>query len=179
MDTLSEVKCANIIYSTGYEAHELLDGVGRLISTYACISEPITNLPKLLDDTIFWNTEEPYFYLRCTSDNRILIGGEDEDFVDPGKRDSLIEKKEMFLTEKLQACLPGIDFVPDYTWAGTFGATKDSLPYIGPHPAFPHCYFVLSYGGNGVTFSLMAMDILSDALANRRNRFLEYFKFNR
>jgi glycine/D-amino acid oxidase-like deaminating enzyme len=180
MDTLAEVRCATIIYSTGYEAHELVgDNIGRLISTYACVSEPIDNLSKALSDTIFWNTEEPYFYFRCTSDDRLLIGGEDEDFHDPDKRDHLIDKKEIVLTEKLQACLPGIDFVADYTWAGTFGATKDSLPYIGPHPDFPNCYFVLAYGGNGITFSLMAMDILSDALANQPNKFLEYFKFNR
>lgn len=180
MDTLAEVKCSNIIYSTGYEAQELVgNSVGRLISTYACISEPVKNLSKVLSDTIFWDTEEPYFYFRCTADNRILIGGEDENFQDPEKRDHLIDKKELALTQKFQACVPGSDFVADYTWAGTFGATKDSLPYIGAHPDFPNCYFVLAYGGNGITFSLMAMDILSDALANRPNRFLEYFKFNR
>lgn len=180
MDTLAEVKCAHIIYSTGFEAHELVsNSAGKLISTYACISEPMGRLSKALSDTIFWNTDDPYFYFRSTSDNRILIGGEDEDFQNPDKRDHLIDKKEGVLTEKLQTVMPGIDFVADYTWAGTFGVTKDSLPYIGPHPDFPNSYFVLGYGGNGITFSLMAMDILSNALANRPNRFLEYFKFNR
>jgi hypothetical protein len=38
---------------------------------------------------------------------------------------------------------------------------------------------MLGYGGNGITFSVMGMEILSDALAKRANKFLEYFKFKR
>jgi hypothetical protein len=37
-----------------------------------------------LNDTLFWNTAEPYMYMRTTDDNR-LLGGEDEDFVDAAK----------------------------------------------------------------------------------------------
>jgi glycine/D-amino acid oxidase-like deaminating enzyme len=68
---------------------------------------------------------------------------------------------------------------PDFSWAGTFGITKDSMPYIGTHPQHDNSFFVLGYGGNGITFSLMAMKMLSDALAGRENRFSNYFKFNR
>lgn len=180
VDTSAEIKCSQIIYATGYETHELIqNNIGRLISTYACISEPVRHLPKLLTETIFWNTQDPYFYFRTTSDNRILIGGEDEGFKNPEKRDSLIEKKEKDLVAKFRLMVPGVEFEPDFTWAGTFGATEDGLPYIGQHSDFPNSYFMLAYGGNGITFSLMAMDILSDALANRDNRFLTYFKFSR
>ena len=91
----------------------------------------------------------------------------------------LIEKKEEDLVSKIEQLLPGIEFIADFSWAGTFGATKDTLPYIGPHPDFPNSYFMLGFGGNGITFSVMGMEILSDALGKRPNRFLEYFKFSR
>jgi glycine/D-amino acid oxidase-like deaminating enzyme len=108
-----------------------------------------------------------------------LIGGADVNFKDPERRDALLDEKEIILSGKFRECVPGIEFIPDFTWAGTFAATKDALPYVGAHADFPNSYFTLGYGGNGITFSVMNMGILSDALANRPNRFLEYFRFNR
>ncbi len=181
-DTSAKIECSCVVYATGYETHELLDNgteIGDLISTYACISEPFATLPEGLTQTVFWNTQDPYFYFRTTSDNRLLIGGEDEDFQNPERRDKLIEKKELELVRKLNKTLPGFDFVADFSWAGTFGSTKDSLPYIGGHPDLPKSYFMLGFGGNGITFSIMGMEILSDAIAGRPNKFLEYFKFRR
>jgi glycine/D-amino acid oxidase-like deaminating enzyme len=180
VDTGEAIECNSIIYATGYETHELLhESIGKLISTYACISEPYQKLPTELVQTVFWNTQEPYFYLRTTSDNRILIGGGDENFKDPERRDALLDEKELTLAEKFGQCLPGMKFIPDFTWAGTFAATSDGLPYIGTHPDFPNSYFTLGYGGNGITFSVMSMEILSDAMASRPNKCLEYFRFDR
>ncbi len=180
VDTSAVIESNFIVYATGYETQELIGKkIGKLVSTYACISEPLTNLPMALNDAIFWDTGNPYCYFRTTPDNRILIGGEDENFKDPEKRDALIEKKESQLVSMFHQCVPGMDFVPDFTWAGTFGQTKDTLPYIGLHPDFPNSYFALGFGGNGITFSVMAMEILSDAVAKRHNKFLEYFGFNR
>ena len=83
------------------------------------------------------------------------------------------------LLEKFKELMPGISIFPDFSWAGTFGLTKDALPYMGSHPDFPNSYFVLGFGGNGITFSVMGMEIISDALAGKHNNFLEYFKFKR
>jgi glycine/D-amino acid oxidase-like deaminating enzyme len=66
-----------------------------------------------------------------------------------------------------------------YAWAGTFGTTKDGLPYLGVHPRFPHTFFALGYGGNGITFSLMAAEILRDAFLGRKNHDARLFRFGR
>jgi glycine/D-amino acid oxidase-like deaminating enzyme len=66
-----------------------------------------------------------------------------------------------------------------YAWAGTFGETKDGLPYIGVHPRFPHVYFALCYGGNGITFSVIAAEILRDDFIRRTNRDARLFRFGR
>ena len=179
-DTAAVIECGKIIYTTGYESHEVIrSNIGKLISTYACVSEPLDYLPPSLMNTIFWNTEDPYLYFRMTIDNRILIGGEDEDFKNPERRDDLIEQKENELVKKFHKVMPGVKFIADFSWAGTFGATKDSLPYAGEHPDYPNSYFMLGFGGNGITFSVMGMEILSDAVAGRRNKFLDYFRFGR
>ncbi|HEX6889506.1 MAG TPA: FAD-binding oxidoreductase [Chryseolinea sp.] len=169
-----------IVYATGYETNSLLgDKIVNLNSTYACVSEPMASLPSHLSNTIFWDTQDPYLYMRSTSDKRIIVGGADEPFKHPIKRDSLIEKKTLALMEMFSEFMPTVNIIPDFCWAGTYGVTKDSLPYIGPHPDFPRSYFVLGFGGNGITFSVMGMKMISDALAGRSNKFLEYFKFER
>ncbi len=179
-DDKNTVKCKYTVHASGYEAQNIIKSkIVKLISTYAFISEPIPTLPAVLQSTIFWNTDDPYLYLRSTEDNRIIVGGGDENFKNPLRRDRLIEKKEKILLEKVLHLIPALKLIPDFSWAGTFGLTKDSLPYIGSHPDFPHSYFILGFGGNGITFSVMGMSIISDALAGKHNRFLEYFKFNR
>lgn len=175
----STITTKKIIYATGYESQSMLkDKVVDLISTYSFISEPL-KIPQHIKDNLFWDTEDPYLYMRVTDDNRVLAGGEDEQFKNPERRDRLIEKKQQKLLEKIQDKFIGLKLIPDYAWAGTFGVTRDALPYIGPHPDYPNSYFVLAFGGNGITFSVMGMQILSDALADKHNKFLEYFRFRR
>jgi glycine/D-amino acid oxidase-like deaminating enzyme len=174
------IHCKKIVYASGYEAQECLKSkIVKLHSTYAFVSEPLANIPAAIRNTIFWNTQDPYLYFRSTKDNRILVGGGDESFKNGARRDRLIEKKEAFLLKSIQGIIPSLDVIPDFAWAGTFGVTKDALPYIGPHPDYPDSYFVLGFGGNGITFSVMGMRIISDALSGRHNAFLDYYRFNR
>ena len=175
----SIIKARKIVYATGYESQAMLrDKVVDLISTFTFISEPL-KIPSHLRHTLFWDTEDPYLYMRATDDNRILVGGEDEQFKNPERRDRLIDKKQELLLKKATTKFSGLKLIPDYAWAGTFGVTKDALPYMGEHPDYSNAYFVLAFGGNGITFSVMGMQILSDALAGRPNKFLEYFRFRR
>jgi glycine/D-amino acid oxidase-like deaminating enzyme len=67
----------------------------------------------------------------------------------------------------------------DWIWGGTFGETRDGLPYIGTVPQFPHAYFALGYGGNGITFGYIAAELLVDLFSGRRNPDLEIFRFDR
>lgn len=175
-----QIRCRRIVYATGYETKEFLkEKVAELISTYALISEPLKVLPPSISTSVFWDTSKPYFYMRTTPDQRVLIGGADESFVNPNLRDAIIEDKDKELTELFRTALPDMSLTPDYSWAGTFGVTKDSMPYIGECPGHQNSFFILGYGGNGITFSLMAMKMLSDNLAGRDNQFNHYFKFNR
>ncbi len=174
------IKAKHLIYCTGYESTEIItDNFVRLLSTYAIIGERFEDDQSFLSNTLFWNTADPYMYLRTTDDNRLLIGGEDEDFVNARRRDRLLSKKSERLTKYLKSILPDYDFRADFIWAGTFGETKDALPYIGKHPDFLSTYFVLGFGGNGITFSVLGMEIISAMLQNKTHPLAQYFKFRR
>src|SRR5690606_31055843 len=126
--------------------------------------------PFWKDEVLIWNTADPYLYVRTTPDNRVLVGGRDEDFSDPVKRDKLIDKKTKQLTKDISKLFPNLDFKPEFSWTGTFGATKDGLPYIGPYKKLPNSYFALGFGGNGITFSVIAAQIIKDILEGKENK---------
>jgi hypothetical protein len=73
----------------------------------------------------------PYLYLRTTPEGRVIGGGEDEHFVSAKRRDALISEKTRTLVKKFGQLFPDVPLEVAYSWAGTFGETKDGLAYIG------------------------------------------------
>lgn len=175
------VKAKKVIIACGYESINYIPKkVGTLNSTYAFATEPLPGAKDLwYKNCIFWNTADPYSYCRPTADNRIIFGGGDEPFYDPKRRDKILDKKTAKLEKELRKLFPDIPFEVDYRWTGTFIETKDGLPYIGTIKERPHTYFALGYGGNGITFSQLAAEILTAQLMGQKNADAELFSFER
>ena len=168
------------VMAAGFESKAILKtGAGTLKSTYAFISEPLAEIPGWHQRCLIWESGSPYLYLRTTTEGRIIVGGEDEDFVNAKRRDALISQKTRTLVKKFGRLFPKLKLEVAYAWAGTFGETKDGLAYIGVHPRFPHCYFALGYGGNGITYSVIAAEIIRDQFLGRPNRNAPLFRFGR
>ncbi len=180
MQTGANIKARKTIFCTGYEATKLIkEKIVDLLSTFAIVSEVSPSIGTQFPDILIWNTADPYLYLRTTDDGRILVGGADEDFTDAAKRDALIGKKEQTLVRSFHRHFPEATFHSDFAWAGTFGETRDGLPYIGEHADFPNSYFVLGFGGNGITFSVIGMDMVADWLDNKKHSLSKHFRFGR
>lgn len=174
------IEVDDIVHCTGYESVETVkEEIVELKSTYALASEAFKTVPKAFKDRIYWNTDEPYLYFRSTDDGRIVMGGGDRDFKNAAKRDALLSKKEKALTKSFKKCFPEIPFIADYAWAGTFGETKDSLPYFGKTDSNKNEHYVLGFGGNGITFSVMGMDAVINSINKTPHPYLEYYKFDR
>lgn len=174
------IKTGKIIYCTGYETVNLVkENFVKLLSSYAIISEADKPLFHRYKNLLIWNTLRPYLYMRTTDDGRFLIGGEDEEFVNPEKRDDLIREKEKKLTKAFLKIFRHESFYVDFSWAGTFGETADGLPYIGEHPDFKNSYFVCGFGGNGITFSVSAMEMVSNWLKDKEHPMSQWFRFGR
>ena len=175
------IKAKKIIYATGYESiNYIKEPIVKLKSTYAIVSEPLsTQKPFWKNDMLIWNTADPYLYIRSTGDNRIFVGGRDENFYSPKKRDVLLGVKTRWLTKDFNKLFPAINFIPEFSWTGTFGSTKDGLPYIGAYKKLKNSYFALGFGGNGITFSLIAAEIILDELLGKKNPDAALFSFLR
>ena len=174
------MKAKKLVYATGYEVVEFIDKpIVDLLSTYAVVSEQYNERDFWKDEVLIWNTADPYLYVRTTIDNRILIGGRDEEFSNPEKRDKLLKRKTKQLTADANKLFPKLNFIPEFSWTGTFGATKDGLPYIGAYKEKPNSYFALGFGGNGITFSVIAAQIIRDLIQGTENKDAELFSFDR
>jgi len=168
------------VIAAGFESKALLKGEsGTLKSTYALISEPLPKISEWHRQCLIWESGSPYLYLRTTTEGRVIVGGEDEDFVSAKRRDALISQKTRTLVKKFGRLFPDVQLEVAFAWAGVFGETIDGLAYIGVHPRFPHTLFALGYGGNGITFSLIAAEIIRDSFLGRKNRDVSIFRFGR
>lgn len=174
------IRCKYVIIAAGFEAGRFLPKpLMKLESTYAVISQPIAESLLWKERCLIWNTANPYFYMRTTKDNRMIIGGEDVPFKDPVKRDKLIRSKKDKLIKQFNKFFPEIDFVADMTWCGTFSSTKDGLPLIGSYPESDRMLFALGYGGNGITFSMIAAQMLVNQIEKKEDNRIKLFELSR
>lgn len=174
------IACEYVVIAAGFEAGEFLPRkVMDLLSTYAIISRPMDPKDLWHKKALIWETKEPYLYMRTTADNRIIVGGEDVDFESPIKRDDLLHEKSCTLERKFKKLFPDIPFVTEMSWCGTFSSTKDGLPFIGAWPRRPKMLFALGYGGNGITFSVIASQIISNVVRGIHDKRLNKYRFDR
>jgi glycine/D-amino acid oxidase-like deaminating enzyme len=175
------VRARRVVFATGYETPEFLDRkIVRLHDTYALATAPVDRFEGWGDDRcLIWETARPYFYARTTGDGRVVMGGADRPFATAQQRRRLLLRQTRRVETQFRRLFPAIRFDVDWRWGGTFGETEDGLPYIGTVRQFPNGYFALGYGGNGITFSWIAANLLLDRFLDRRNPDLGIFGFDR
>jgi glycine/D-amino acid oxidase-like deaminating enzyme len=163
------VEARHIILCTGYELPKIVPMEGHSVASTWVIATKTQ--PKHLwpEECFIWEASDPYLYVRATEDGRIICGGEDAEFVDEDRRDAQLNSKTKTLERKLSALLPGIDSRAQFAWTASFGQSDTGLPTIGAIPGHRHCYAVLGYGGNGITYSMLAAQLLSASIGGRQD----------
>ena len=172
-----EIEAKALVFATGYELAEGVPTAGhRLASTWAFATAP---QPDRLwgEGELIWEASDPYLYIRTTSDGRAVIGGEDQPIVDEAERDALLPVKVKTLQGKGQELFPQLGVDAEYAWTGTFGESATGLPSVGAVPGMPNCFAVLGYGGNGLTFSMMARQVIVALLSGECDPDAEIFAF--
>ena len=172
------ITAAHVVLATGYELTDLVPAKGhQVVSTWVIATRP---QPEALwpQQALVWEASDPYLYLRTTGDGRVICGGEDEPFADEAARDALLPAKSARLAAKLGKLFPAIDPRPEFAWTGSFGTTRTGLPRIGRLPGRPRVHAVLGYGGNGITFSRIAAEIVRSNLTGGSDADAALFAFD-
>lgn len=172
-------RASHLVFATGYELPVGVPRKGhRIVSTFCLATRPQPRtVPKAMP--FVWEASEPYLYLRRDPEGRVICGGEDEEFADEDRRDAMLDEKVATIRDKLERLMPGIGTEPDYAWCGSFGASPTGTPSIGSVPGMPNCSSVLGYGGNGITFSMMAAQILRGLITGAGDPDADLFSFRR
>lgn len=174
------IEARHVILATGYVMPPFVRSeIHRTVSSWAIATVRQQKDMLWPGGELIWEAAEAYHYARTTMDGRIIIGGEDDDTVDPELRDEKMTAKSAKLAQSLKKLWPAANPAVDFSWAGAFGETDDGLPLIGQVPGMPRILAAYGYGGNGITFSFMASRILAELCAGRREGWFDAFAIDR
>lgn len=174
------IACDYVVVAAGFEAGPFLpEKRMELTTTFAVISQPVDKKYIWYGNSLIWETREPYLYIRTDDTNRIIVGGEDIPYNNTVARKFLLDRKAEVLEKKFRKLFPDIPFTTEMTWAGTFSSTKDGLPLIGPVSSDPRMLYALGYGGNGITFSVIAAQVLTRYIQKKKDRLAHIFSLER
>ena len=161
------VRARHVVFCCGYEFPRGVPTPGaKVVSTWAMASRPRLRCPAWLRDMLVWEASDPYLYLRMSGDGRLIVGGEDEESATAHEDKARLKRKCAVLTEKLATLLPHVEFEVDYAWAGAFGESATGLPQMGPIDG-GRIQAVMGFGGNGITYSVIASQIVAAAIRGR------------
>lgn len=175
------IEAKHVILATGYVMPDFVKSdLHKVVSSWAIATPPQQSGVLWHDGALIWEASKQYHYARTTIDNRIIIGGEDDDqVVEPDERNSLTTHKAEVLSQKLQRLVPNANASPEFAWSGAFGTTTDGLPLIGLVPQRNRIHAAYGYGGNGITFSYLASRIIAASIAGHKRKWFEDFSINR
>lgn len=176
------VRAQNLVLANGYEMPDFVPAARHSLATSWAIATAPTDAARMPgpDGALIWEASDPYLYMRTTVDGRIIIGGEDEEFCDADKCEAMTpEKVKTLLAKAFQRCPSLMGVQPHHAWSGVFGETNDSMPMIGRVPGTQRTLAAYGYGGNGITFSALAADLLEAELEERPDPDAAFFALDR
>lgn len=124
----------------------------KLISTFACITQPLAKSRLIPSDCMVWESARPYLYFRSAMDGRLIVGGADEENtrLSAGKAARIGQE---LLHQVQQRLIEPSGLIPEFTYEAIFSESGDGLPYLGPHPHHPEVFLLHGIGGNGTVYS--------------------------
>ena len=181
LDSGASLKARDVVVCAGYESLRFLpDGLADVNNTFALVTEPLPASARIAAQPLIWESARPYIYMRGTPDGRLIVGGADVPFKSAVARDLLLPRQLRRLAasyrDLFESDLPPIA----YAWAGSFAETRDGLPFIGAVPGLsPHLQFALCFGGNGITYSVHAGEMIRAGLEGQAHALDDVFGFAR
>jgi glycine/D-amino acid oxidase-like deaminating enzyme len=175
-----QIEARSVVLATGYVMPDIVHStIQKVSSSWAIATAP---QPENIwrGAALIWEDSKDYLYVRSTVTGRIIIGGEDSDeIVEPDARDRMIPEKSHALARRLAALWPQAEIDIEFRWSGTFDTTTDGLPLIGAVPGCKGIYAAYGYGGNGITFSFLAAELIGDLIAGSTSPLLDDFALDR
>ena len=170
-----QIRCSYVVMAThtplmgkaGMTGATLFQSKLALYSTYA-VGAKVP--PGQLPEASFWDTSEPYNYLRIHRHpdfDYAILGGEDH------KTGQAADTSEHYrrLEQRLLRFVPEAKI--DHRWSGQVIDTNDGLPFIGE--LTENQFGATGFAGNGMTFGTLGAMMATDAVLKRKNPWADLF----
>jgi len=127
----------------------------------------------LLPDALFWDTADPYHYLRidAQSDHDFAIFGGGDHKTGQADTEQCFAKVEA----EAKALIPGLQL--SHRWSGQVVETNDGLPFIGETSS--RQFAGTGFSGNGTTFGTLTAMMATDAVLGLKNPWSDLFDVGR
>ncbi|WP_010297236.1 NAD(P)/FAD-dependent oxidoreductase [Clostridium senegalense] len=175
-----KVKGKIIIAATGYNTGIFTKrAFGTKTTTFNLATKPIDNIENIYKNVIIRDNKDPYNYFRTTKDNRLIIGGEDINFIPDIYNKELCNKSYEKLEQRLKSLFPNLNIEIEYKYCGAFASTQDNLGFIGKDPTNSKLWYCLGYGANGILFAMLGGMMLSKLYYGEVDKDINLFKVDR
>lgn len=176
-----KVKAKKVIVATGYNTKLFTDrNFANKTTTFNIVTKPVSNFDGWNDKILIRDNCDPYNYLRTTVDNRLIIGGEDVDFILNTFNEELANEKYNILENRLKSMFKDIKNIEiEFKYCGIFASTPDNLGFVGPGKKHNNLWYLLGYGANGILFAILGAMMLSELYDGKENKDMKLFKVDR
>lgn len=121
----------------------------------------------IMSHAIYEDILDPYHYMRVDhmgDQDSLILGGEDH------RSDIPVPDENCFyaLEEYAKHILSNIPYKITKRWQGPIIESIDGLAWIGPHKD-ENIFYATGFSGNGMTYSMIAAHIISDAILGKIN----------
>ena len=130
---------------------------------------------------LYWDTEDPYHYIRLHEVDSVLDPGHKEELLIVGGEDHKTgqadDADERFrrLEEWTRQRFPMISNV-DFRWSGQIMEPVDYMAFIGRNPGTDqHIFIATGDSGNGITHGTIAGMLLTDLILGRKNPWSKFY----
>lgn len=140
--------------------------------------------PDTMTTALYWDTEDPYHYVRLQrTSNRelggdndetveiLIVGGEDHKAGQAQDAGARFERLEKWMRDHAPAAGP-----VDFRWSGQVMETVDGLGYIGRNPLdADNVYIITGDSGMGMTHGTIGSMLITDLIQGRPNPWEELY----
>lgn len=115
---------------------------------------------------LYWDTGDPYHYIRLQRDDVLIVGGEDHKTGQANDSDERFARLEQWTRERFPQSLEVM-----YRWSGQVMEPLDGLAFIGRSPVDEdNVYLATGDSGQGMTHGTIAGMLLTDLIQDRSNK---------
>lgn len=121
-------------------------------------------------DGLFWDTANPYHYLRSVTlrgadgpRSWLLVGGADHKTGTTSETDASFEALDRYVARRFDVG------AATHRWSAQVLEPVDGLPFIGRNSLSTNSYVATGFSGNGLTFGTIAAHVLADAIQGKEN----------